>query len=93
MSDEEMRTIADALWKYIRDKYLKKYLANSVSYYQAEVTQSPNGGFVEIQKPFDDPIILPCAHNASSLQPGDPCTVLVFGDVSNQLVIGNPAKL
>ena len=93
MEDQEMKEFADSLWVYFLEKYLKPYLSDSVCYYQATVITAPSGGEIEVQRPFDNPVTLPCANNASGLQPGDPCTVLVFGDFSNQLVIGNPANL
>lgn len=93
MGDQEMKEFADALWKYFLEKYLKPYLSDSVCYYQATVVSPPSGGQITVQRPFDDPVILPCANNASSLTEGDSCTVIVFGDFNNQLVIGNPANL
>ena len=87
-----MKAFADALWDYFLPK-LKAYLSNNVEYYQATVKTAPSGGQIGIQRGFDNEITLPCAANASGLSVGDSCTVLVFGDFSNQLVIGNPANL
>lgn len=91
--NDEMKQIADALWEYILEKHLKPYLSDSVCYYQATVTEAASSGTIKVQRPFDSEITLPCANNATSLSVGDPCTVLVFGDYSNQLVIGNVANL
>lgn len=93
MDEHEMKAFADQLWGYFFEKYLKPYLSDSVCYYQATVTTAPDNGQIGIQRPFDKPVTLPCANNASSLTVGDNCTVLVFGDFNNQLVIGNPANL
>lgn len=88
-----MKVIADSIWKYILEKYLKPYLADSVCYYMATVVTAASGGVIEVQRPYDNAVTLPCAANAESLVAGDPCMVLVFGDFSNQMVIGNIASL
>lgn len=93
MPEEQMKVIADCIWKYILEKYLKPYLSDSVCYYMATVKTAAADGVIEVQRPFDNAVTLPCAANAESLSVGDPCMVLVFGDYSNQLVIGNPANL
>ena len=93
MDENQMRVFADAIWEYILEKHLNNYLSDCVYYYQATVTTAPSNGKIGIQRPFDSPITLPCAANASTLRVGNSCTVLVFGDYSNQLVIGDMAKL
>lgn len=93
MDEQYIKQFADAIWEYILEKHLKPYLSDSVCYYMATVTTAPSGGSIGIQRPFDNAVTLPCASNASSLSVGDSCMVLVFGDFSNQLVIGNPANL
>lgn len=92
MDEQQMKIFADALWEYFLPK-IKDYLSDSVCYYVATVTSAPVGGIIAVQRGFDNPVALPCAANASGLTVGQPCTVLVFGDYSNQLVIGNPANL
>ena len=89
MGENEMKIMADALWSYFLDKYLIPYLSDSVCYYRAAVTQAPSGGLIGIQRPFDNEIFLPYAWSASTLQAGDVCTVLMFGDHSNAIVIGD----
>lgn len=84
-----MRALADALWAYFRVKYLKDLLAGNVSFYTATVTSAPTDGEIGVQRPYDAPVTLRYAWTASSLQVGDKCTVLVFGDPSNAFVIGN----
>ena len=89
MENDEMRALADALWAYFRVKYLKDLLAGNVSFYTATVTSAPTDGEIDVQRPYDAPVTLRYAWTASSLQVGDKCTVLVFGDPSNAFVIGN----
>lgn len=93
MPEEQMKIIADSLWSYFLEKYLKPYLSDSVCYYMATVTTPPNGGVIEVKRPYDNPISLPYAANASGLTTGESCMVLVFGDYTNQLVIGKPENL
>lgn len=88
-----MKAIADAIWGYILEKHLKPYLADSVCYYVATVTTAPSSGMIGVTRAFDNEVTLPCANNASGLSVGDPCTVLVFGDFSNQIVIGDVKNL
>ena len=89
MGENEMKTLADALWGYFREKYLIPYLSDSVCYFQATVTTAPSGGVIGVQRPFDNAISLPYAWSASTLSVGDQCTVLMFGDMSNAVVIGD----
>lgn len=88
MGDNEMKTLADALWKYFFEKYLDPYLSDSVCYFMARVTTAPSGGVIEIQRPFDNPITLPYAWSAETLQVGDTCLVLMLGEMTNSIVIG-----
>ena len=87
--NNQMKILADSLWGYFKEKYLEPYLSDSVCYYVATVTTAPQNHSIGVQRPFDNEVFLPCASNAMGLQVGDPCTVLVFGDYSNQLVIGS----
>lgn len=89
MGENEMKTLADALWGYFKEKYLIPYLSDSLCYYQATVTTAPSGGMIGIQRPFDNAISIPYAWSASTLQVGDQCTVIVFGDTSNAIAVGN----
>lgn len=89
MGDNEMKAIADALWAYFQEKYLIPYLSDSVCYFQATVTTAPSAGVIGVQRPFDNTINLPYAWSASTLSVGDQCTVLMFGDMSNAVVIGD----
>lgn len=93
MDEKNMQVIADAIWEYILEKKLKPYLSDSVCFYVATVTTAPSGGIIGVTRAFDSEVKIPCAANASGLSVGDPCTVLVFGDYSNQLAIGNAKNL
>ena len=88
MGENEMKTLADALWGYFLEKHLKPYLSDSVCYFMATVTAAPSGGVIGIQRPYDDEIFLPYAWSAENLQPGQTCLVLVFGDLTNAIVLG-----
>ena len=88
-----VRTMADAVWKYILQRYLKEYLSDSVCYYMASVTTAPSGGRIGVTRPFDNEIFVKCASNASGLTVGAKCMVLVFGDPSNALAIGDVTAL
>lgn len=83
-----MQVLADSLWNYFFKKYVKDYLSDSVCYFMASVVTAPSGGTIEVQRPFDDPITLPYAWSAETLQVGDVCIVLVFGEMMNSVVIG-----
>ncbi len=93
MDDKNMQVIADAIWEYILEKKLKPYLSDSVCYYVATVTTTPSNGVIGVTRAFDSEVKIPYAANASALTFGAPCTVLVFGDYSNQLAIGNVKSL
>ena len=88
-----MKAFADAMWDYMLEKHVKPFLSDSVCYYVAQVTTAPNNGKIGVTRPYDNEAMIPCSSNASSLTVGSPCTVLVFGDYSNQLAIGNAANL
>ncbi|MBQ1575788.1 MAG: hypothetical protein IIZ83_02400 [Oscillospiraceae bacterium] len=93
MDEQYMKEMADAIWEYILEKHLKPYLSDSVCYYRASVTTAPAGGVIGVTRPYDNEVFIPCSAGASSLTVGASCTVLVFGDYSNQLAIGNAASL
>lgn len=89
MNENEMREFADALWAYFKDRHLIPYLSDSVCYYTATVTTAPSGGVIGVQRPYDVTVTIPYAWSAANLQTGDRCTVLVFGDSSNAIAIGD----
>lgn len=93
MDEQNMQTIADAIWEYILEKHLKPYLSDSVCYYVATVTTGESNGTIGVTRPYDNEIFVPCSDSASTLSVGSPCTVLVFGDYSNQMAIGNVKNL
>ena len=91
MGENEMKSIADALWAYFLEKHLKPYLNDSMCYYQATVTTAPSAGLIGITRPFDVEIFIPYAWSAATLSVGDKCTVLVFGETSNAVAVGDGA--
>lgn len=88
MEEEQMKVLADSLWNYFFKKYVRDYLSDSVCYFMATVTEAPTSGTIKVQRGFDTEIVLPYAWSASTLQVGDTCLVLVFGDILNAIVIG-----
>ena len=88
MEENQMKILADALWGYFSEKYLKPFLSDSVCYFMATVTTAPAGGVIGIQRPFDNAVSLPYAWSASTLNVGDSCLVLMLGDMTNAIVIG-----
>lgn len=88
MEEQQIQILADAMWEYFHEKYLLPYLSDSVCYFMATVTTAPAGGVIGIARPFDNTITLPYAWSAETLQAGDTCMVLVFGDLTNAIVIG-----
>ena len=89
MDEREMQTLADALWVYFEPK-IRSMLSNGVSYYRAVVTNKAANGKITVQRPFDDtPIQLKYVHSIGSIAEGDQCTVAVFGDDSNAIIIGD----
>lgn len=91
MDEQQMQILADALWAYFHEKYLKPYLSDSVCYFMATVTTAPSGGVIGVQRPYDNAITLPYAWSAASLTVGDTCMVLMFGDMTNAIVVGDGA--
>lgn len=88
MEEQQIQILADAMWEYFHDKYLLPYLSDSMCYFMATVTTAPAGGVIGVARPFDNTITLPYAWSAETLQAGDTCMVLVFGDLTNAIVIG-----
>lgn len=90
MEEEQMKILADALWDYFLPK-IKDYLSDSLCYYRATVTTAPSGGEIGVQRAFDNAITLPYAWSAEGLSIGDTCLVIVFGEATNAIVIGDGA--
>jgi len=87
MNDFEV--MADNIGKYVMEKYVKPYLALSVSYYRATVVQGAAGGKITVCRPADNPVALPYVTSAAGLQAGDQCVVLQLGSSSNCIVLGD----
>ncbi len=88
MEEEQMRRFADALLAYFMPR-IEDYLSDSVCYFKASVTTAPGGGVIGVTRPFDIEVFYPFAWSAADLRVGDACTVLMFGDASNCVVIGD----
>lgn len=86
---DKFHELADSIGKYIMEKYVKPYLSNNVTFYRAAVTAAANDGVITVQRPFDDPVALPYVGSAAGLAVGQQCVVMVFGDASNAVVLGN----
>ena len=71
------------------ERFVKPRLSSYISYYRATVTQAAAGGYITVKRPFDSEVSLRCTGGAEDLQVGDQCTVFVFGDSSNAVVVGN----
>ena len=86
----EMKELADNIGRYVVEKFVRPRLEGSVSYFMGVTTTTPSGGVVGVQRPFDSTVYsLPYVGSASSLSAGDKCIVLVFGSMSNAIVLGN----
>lgn len=87
--NEQMRALADAIGEYALRKYVLPRLTRSVGFYRAAVTAPAENGKITVQQPFNAPQQVPYAGSAAALQAGDQCVVLVFGDPSNAIVLGD----
>lgn len=87
---QDFKAFADKLGKYIYEKFVAPKLANTVTYYKAEVVAAASGGKITIQKPFDTTAYaLPYVGSAAGLSVGDACTVFCLGSPSNGVIIGD----
>lgn len=88
-TNQQMQDLADGLWAYFRPK-VAEMLRNEVSFFRAQVITAPSGGSVGVRKPMEDTTLsLPYVPSAASLSVGDQALVLVFGNQSNAIVLGN----
>lgn len=91
---EQMRVLADNLWKYLEPK-LKDRLSSSVSYFRAVVRRDPGDPAVgermmTVTRPFDNtPLLLPCSNGIANAAAGSQVTVFVLGDLSNSVVVSD----
>ena len=87
---EEMKRFADRIGRYVTERFVKPKLANTVSYYKAEVVAAASGGKITVRKPFDaTSFALPYVGSAAGLAVGDTCIVFCLGSASNGIVMGN----
>lgn len=87
--NQAMLEMANNMWdRFFKYKVLDM-MSSTVKFYRAQVVSAPSDGKITIQEPFDHQHTIPCTASASSLRPGDQCVVLVFGNASNSIVIGD----
>lgn len=87
--NEKMSAFADAIGNYVWRRFIAPKLGRCLRFYRAVVTVPAAGGKITVQRPFDAPLALPFVGSAAGLQAGDQCVVLVLGDDSNSIVLGN----
>ena len=91
MSDnEQMRVLAQQLWKNYMEPQVDKKLALAVKYFRAEVVSNPGNNVLEVKRPLDSTVLeLPCTNGMTGAQAGDQCIVFVFGNLSNAVVVSD----
>lgn len=89
ISQKELKSLGDSLGRYLMETFVAPRLSRTVSYYRAQVASPASGGKITVQKPFDTAIALPYVSSAAGLKAGDQCIVLVLGDASNAIVLGD----
>lgn len=90
MNDQEnMRVLADQLFLYMQPK-IKKMMRNNVSFFRAEVVSNLGNNRLVVQRPLEtSTLTLPCSNSIASATTGDQVTVLVFGSLSNAVVVSD----
>lgn len=91
MGNDEIRILGDALGDYIWEKHILPRLSLNLSFYKATVVAAPSQGKVTVRRPFSNPVTVRCAVTADNLSVGDHALVLVLGDASNAVCIGDAA--
>lgn len=88
--NESIKTLASNLWNnFIKDRVRDMHKDN-VRFFRATVVGAANNGTMQVQKPFDNTIMtLPYVTSAGSMTVGTQCVVLVLGDYSNAIVLGD----
>lgn len=91
MSDnEQMRVLAQQLWKNYMEPQVDKKLALVVKYFRAEVVSNPGDNTLEVKRPLDaTTMTLPCTNGMTGAEEGDQCVVFVFGSLSNAVVVSD----
>lgn len=91
MSDnEQMRVLAQQLWKNYMEPQVDKKLALAVKYFRAEVISNPGDNTLEVKRPLDaTTMTLPCTNGMTGAEEGDQCVVFVFGSLSNAVVVSD----
>lgn len=90
MSDmDNMRVFADQLWKYMVPKLDSKFASN-VSYFRAKVKTNLGNNTLEVERPLETgTLTLPCTTAMSGATAGQQVAVLVMGNLSNAIVVGD----
>ena len=86
--NEQMRVLAQQLWKNYMEPQVEKKLALTVRYFRAQVVSNPGNNTLEVQRAGDaNAMTLPCTNVMSDAAAGDQCVVFVFGNLSNAVVV------
>ena len=98
MFDDAFEIFARKICEFCMKNYVVPYLKDHgvLQSYRAKVNSiDADAGTMEIERPFDEPVIVPYTAGASDLTAGSYCTVFVFGDSSNARVVadGNASTL
>ena len=88
--NENIRELAYNLWNNFIKPRVKKMQNDNVRFFKAKVVTAASNGKITVQKPFDTGTMqLPYVTSAANLTVGSQCIVLVLGDYSNAIVLGN----
>ena len=92
--NEQMRVLADNLWKYMEPK-LNDKLSRTVSFFRAQVRRdagdpAEGSNTMTVLRPLDNtPLTLPCSAGIANAAAGSQVTVFVLGDLSNAVVVSD----
>lgn len=87
---EQIKTLATNLWNNFFKERVKEMNKGAVRYFRAKVVAAASGGKITVQKPFEETTLsLPYVSSAANLTVGSECVVLVLGDYSNCIILGN----
>lgn len=88
--NEQMRVLAQQLWKNYMEPQIDRKLALTVRYFRAQVVSNPGNNTLEVQRPGDsNTMTLPCTDSMAGAAANSQCVVIVLGDLSNAIVVGN----
>ena len=88
--NDQMRILAQQLWKNYMEPQVEKKLALTVRYFRAQVVSNPGNNTLEVQRPGDaNTMTLLCTNGMASAATDDQCIVFVFGNLSNAVVVSD----